>query len=111
VCRHGHDADAVRWVGAAFPAQVHAPGVEAEVDWGQALVDFAGTRTNVHLFLMRASLSGAALCQASLAGEVQGLRAGLAAAGPALEHGLDQEDSSGHVQAGCGAFGSSPSSV
>src|SRR5918998_1056523 len=49
-----------------FVLQVHAPGVEAEVDWGEAAIDLAGTRTTVHLFVMRASFSGAAFCQASL---------------------------------------------
>jgi len=58
---------AIGWpVGEVFIPQVHAPGVEAEVDWGQAHVDLAGTRTKVHLFFMRASFSGAAFCQASL---------------------------------------------
>jgi hypothetical protein len=46
--------------------QVHAPGMEAEVDWGEALVVLAGVATTVHLFVMRASFSGAAFCQASL---------------------------------------------
>ena len=49
-----------------FVPQVHAPGVEAEVDWGQAEVELAGVLTTVHLFVMRASFSGAAFCQASL---------------------------------------------
>jgi transposase len=49
-----------------FVAQVHAPGTEAEVDWGEALVELAGERVTVHLFVMRASFSGAAFCQASL---------------------------------------------
>jgi transposase len=53
-------------VGEVFIPQVHAPGVGAEVDWGQADVDLAGDRTRVRLFLMRASFSGAAFCQASL---------------------------------------------
>jgi transposase len=58
---------AMGWpVGEVFIPQVHAPGVEAEVDWGQAKIDLAGTRTEVHLFFMRASFSGAAFCQASL---------------------------------------------
>ena len=58
---------ALGWpVGEVFVPQVHAPGAEAEVDWGEAHVDLAGTRTKVHLFLMRASFSGAAFCQASL---------------------------------------------
>jgi transposase len=53
-------------VGEVFIPQVHPPGVGAEVDWGQADVDLAGDRTRVRLFLMRASFSGAAFCQASL---------------------------------------------
>jgi transposase len=46
--------------------QVHAPGAEGEVDWGEATVILAGVATVVHLFIMRASFSGAAFCQASL---------------------------------------------
>jgi transposase len=58
---------AIGWpVGEVFVPQVHAPGVEAEVDWGQALVELGGVATKVHLFVMRASFSGAAFCQASL---------------------------------------------
>ena len=58
---------AMGWpVGEVFIPQVHAPGIEAEVDWGQAHVDLAGTPTKVHLFFMRASFSGAAFCQASV---------------------------------------------
>jgi transposase len=53
-------------VGEVFVPQVHAPGVEAEVDWGEALVVLAGVAVKVHLFVMRASFSGAAFCQASL---------------------------------------------
>jgi transposase len=53
-------------VGEVFVPQVHAPGGEAEVDWGQAVVVLAGAPTTVHLFVMRASFSGAAFCQASL---------------------------------------------
>ena len=53
-------------VSEVFVPQVHAPGVEAEVDWGQAEVELAGVLTTVHLFVMRASFSGAAFCQASL---------------------------------------------
>jgi transposase len=37
-----------------------------EVDWGEADVVLAGVVTTVHLFVMRASFSGAAFCQASL---------------------------------------------
>jgi transposase len=58
---------AMGWpAGEVFVPQVHAPGVGAEVDWGQAQVDLAGSPTRVHLFFMRASFSGAAFCQASL---------------------------------------------
>ena len=53
-------------VGDVFVPQVHAPGVEAEVDWGEALVVLGGVSVKVHLFVMRASFSGAAFCQASL---------------------------------------------
>jgi transposase len=37
----------------------HEPGVEAEVDWGEASVVIAGVLTTVYLFLMRACFSGA----------------------------------------------------
>jgi transposase len=58
---------AMGWpVGEVFIPQVHAPGAEAEVDWGEAQVDLAGVRTKVQLFFMRASYSGAAFCAASL---------------------------------------------
>jgi len=53
-------------VGEVFVPQVHAPGMEAEVDWGQAVVELGGAPTTVHLFVMRASFSGATFCQASL---------------------------------------------
>jgi transposase len=43
-----------------FVPQVHDPGVEAEVDWGEAIVEIAGVRRRVYLFLMRACYSGAA---------------------------------------------------
>jgi transposase len=56
---------AMGWpVGEVFIPQVHAPG--AEVDWGQAQIELAGVATTVHLFVMRASFSGAAFCRASL---------------------------------------------
>jgi transposase len=53
-------------VAAVFVPQVHAPGMEAEVDWGEAHVVLGGVPTKVHVFVMRASFSGAAFCQASL---------------------------------------------
>jgi transposase len=58
---------AMGWpVGEVFVPQTHAPGMGAEVDWGEAQVELAGSRTKVQLFVMRASFSGAAFCQASL---------------------------------------------
>jgi transposase len=48
-----------------FVPQHHEPGAAAEVDWGEAEVDLAGERVTVHLFVMRASFSGATFCQAS----------------------------------------------
>ena len=44
--------------------QVHEPGQEAEVDWGEAVVEIAGQRRKVYLFLMRACYSGAAFVMA-----------------------------------------------
>ncbi len=43
-----------------FVPQVHEPGQEAEVDWGEAVVEIAGQRLEVGLFLMRACYSGGA---------------------------------------------------
>jgi transposase len=40
--------------------------MEGEVGWGEADVVLAGVVMTVHLFVMRASFSGAAFCQASL---------------------------------------------
>ena len=58
---------AMGWaVSEVFVPQVHAPGMEGEVDWGEADVVLAGVLTMVHLFVMRASFSGAVFCQASL---------------------------------------------
>jgi len=53
-------------VGEVHVPQVHAPGHDGEVDWGEAQVQLAGVEVKVHLFVMRASFSGAAFCQASL---------------------------------------------
>jgi transposase len=53
-------------VGEVHVPQVHAPGQGAEVDWGEAQVELGGVAVTVHLFVMRASFSGAAFCQASL---------------------------------------------
>src|SRR5207237_6074675 len=38
-----------------FVPQVHAPGVEAEVDWGEALVVLGGVSVKAHLFGLRAA--------------------------------------------------------
>ena len=48
-----------------FCPQIHLPGKDAEVDWGEAEVVLAGERQIVNLFLMRSSFSGAAFCWAS----------------------------------------------
>ena len=50
----------------AFVPQVHDPGLEAEVDWGEATVLLGGERTKVYLFHLRASHSGAAFVGAFL---------------------------------------------
>lgn len=58
---------AMGWlVDEVFVPQVHAPGVGAQVDWGEAQVDLAGARATVFLFFMRPSFSGAEFCQGSL---------------------------------------------
>jgi transposase len=46
-------------VAEVYVPQVHEPGVEAEVDWGEAEVELAGQRRRVYLFVMRACYSGA----------------------------------------------------
>ena len=43
---------------------VHDPGVEAEVDWGEAVVVLRGARTKVFIFHMRACHSGGAFAMA-----------------------------------------------
>jgi transposase len=47
-----------------FVPQVHQPGMEAEVDWGEAQVVLAGRPITVQLFYLRACFSGAAFCMA-----------------------------------------------
>jgi hypothetical protein len=42
----------------------HEPGVEAEVDWGEAGVVLGGVLMTVYLFLVRACFSGAWLVAA-----------------------------------------------
>jgi transposase len=44
--------------GEAFVPLTHAPGLEAEVDWGEADVDFPWGRERVNFFQMRACFSG-----------------------------------------------------
>jgi len=41
-----------------FVPQIHMPGVEAEVDWYEAMVDFPNGREKVYVFHMRACFSG-----------------------------------------------------
>jgi transposase len=53
-------------VAEGFVPQLHAPGVEAEVDWGEARVVLGGVATAVHLFHLRLSHSGAAFAAAFL---------------------------------------------
>jgi len=53
-------------VGEVNIPQVHAPGADAEVDWGEATAELGGVAVTVHVFVMRASFSGAVFCQASL---------------------------------------------
>jgi transposase len=52
-------------VGQVFVPQVHAPAQTAEVDWGQAQVQLAGSPVTVHVFVMRSCFSGAAFSMAS----------------------------------------------
>ena len=47
-------------VGQVFIPQAHTPARTAEVDWGQALVQLAGSPVKVHVFVMRSCFSGAA---------------------------------------------------
>jgi transposase len=53
-------------VGEAFVPQRHAPGIEGEVDRGEAWVVLGGRRTKVHLFYLRLCHSGAAFAAAFL---------------------------------------------
>ncbi len=47
-----------------FVPQAHSPAQEAQVDWGEADVLIGDQMTHVHLFVMRASHSGAAFVRA-----------------------------------------------
>ena len=51
-------------VGEAFVPQHHEPGVEAEVDWGEAWAVIDGQVVKVHLFQLRLCHSGAAFAAA-----------------------------------------------
>ena len=44
-----------------FVPQLHAPGAEAEVDFGEAWVILAGVKTKCHMFTFRLSHSGKAI--------------------------------------------------
>src|SRR3954452_10998606 len=50
--------------GEAFVPQLHPPGIEGEVDWGEAWVLLGGRRTKVHVFHLRLCHSGAAFAAA-----------------------------------------------
>jgi len=51
-------------IGEAFVPQHHEPGVEAEVDWGEAWAVIDGEVVKVHLFQLRLCHSGAAFAAA-----------------------------------------------
>lgn len=50
--------------GEVFVPMLHQPGVEAEVDWGEADAVIAGRQRTVHVFVMRACFSGAGFAMA-----------------------------------------------
>ncbi len=52
-------------IGQVFVPQTHTPARTAEVDWGQAEVQLAGSQVKVHVFVMRSCFSGAAFSMAS----------------------------------------------
>ena len=52
-------------IGQVFVPQTHTPARTAEVDWGQAQVQLAGSPVKVHVFVMRSCFSGAAFSMAS----------------------------------------------
>ena len=55
------DLGAGRRVEEAFIAQDHAPGAEAEVDFGEVWVVIKGVKTRCHMFVYRLSYSGRAI--------------------------------------------------
>lgn len=55
------EIDAGRRTVQAFVPQVHAPGAEAEVDFGEVWVILAGVKTKCHMFTFRLSHSGRAV--------------------------------------------------
>jgi transposase len=54
-------ADAGKQAEEAFVPQEHAPGAEAEVDFGDVYVMLAGVKTRCHMFAFRLSRSGKAI--------------------------------------------------
>jgi transposase len=52
-------------IGQVFVPQTHTPAQTAEVDWGEAQVQLAGSPVTVHVFVMRSCFSGAAFSMAS----------------------------------------------
>lgn len=55
------EAEAGKRFVAAFVPQQHAPGMEAEVDFGEVWVVIAGVKMKCHLFVFRLSASGKAV--------------------------------------------------
>lgn len=55
------DLEAGRRVEEAFVPQVHAPGAEAEVDFGEVWVVIKGVKTKCQMFIYRLSYSGKAV--------------------------------------------------
>lgn len=55
------DAEAGTASADVFIPQEHAPGAEAEVDFGEVWVDLAGVRTKCYIFAFRLSYSGKAI--------------------------------------------------
>ena len=55
------EIEAGRRVVQAFVPQLHAPGAEAEVDFGEVWVILAGVKTKCHMFTFRLSHSGRAV--------------------------------------------------
>ncbi len=60
VCRAQIDVEAGRRV-EVFVPQEHAPGAEAEVDFGEVWIMLNGVKTKCHMFIFRLSHSGRAI--------------------------------------------------